>query len=184
MLRRNTEHLRQRVRALHTALWGRRATLELGSSARHHGAAREWNIMVSESQAKMRNFRPRAQRSAVVAMTMSEIQRCFRASIDFVKLDVEGAEVSLFGGNTGWLGEIRYLYMELHPSTVGRDAIATILDTLLAHNMTVIASSVTWGESIYLACSGRVPPADCHLLCAEWRCGRSGTCQRCRGTGM
>ena len=60
-------------------------------------------------------FRVREGGADVVAVTVPELMaRATTDFVDLVKLDVEGAELELFSGDTAWLDHVGALDMELH----------------------------------------------------------------------
>lgn len=72
------------------------------------GRVEPWAIQVREIDAN--------QASDVAAVTISEVMEKFGfASIDILKIDIEGSEQKLFQrGATAWLGHVKNLAVELH----------------------------------------------------------------------
>lgn len=92
---------------------------------------------------------------------------------DLVKMDVEGAEGTIFaagGGELQWLNGVRFLYFEAHEG-MAPGSEARTLAALLSHNMTVLAApDERVSDHIYFACGRRsVADALCTATCMQWR---------------
>jgi FkbM family methyltransferase len=105
MLTRNCGDL-PNVTLVHGALWFEEKELVL-----ENPNAEKWAFSVVESQSA-----PRAESQKVAALTVPGILKRLGADhIDIFKMDVEGAELELFGnGADAWLGSVRQLVIELH----------------------------------------------------------------------
>ena len=96
ILRRNVEGLPVDVVA--GAVWPRPGTLAL-----HDPGKGRWGFRVHEGGGD------------VAAVTVPELmERAETDFVDLVKLDVEGAELELFSGDTAWLDQVGALTIELH----------------------------------------------------------------------
>jgi FkbM family methyltransferase len=97
----------QRVTPRHAALWGRAQQLTVSKSQMH------WGRKVSDTEPDTRDANP------VSAITLSEILiESPHGQIDVLKMDIEGAEESIFDESVGdglaWLKKVRYLAIEIH----------------------------------------------------------------------
>ena len=76
---------------------------------------------------------------------------------DLVKLDIEGAEASVFGKDAvlSWLdGGFQFMYWEAHEDMV-RGSEQAMIDVLQQRSITVVIPATR--DSIYFACSARTP---------------------------
>ena len=86
------------VDVVEAAVWPRSGTLRLEDPGKG-----QWGFRVREGGDDVR------------AVTVPElIERTGAAAVGLVKLDVEGAELDLFTGDTGWLARVQALAVELH----------------------------------------------------------------------
>lgn len=61
------------------------------------------------------SVKPELMASAPPAISMDTLVEQFGLDhVDFLKVDIEGSEFALFGGNPGWLGRVRRIAMEVH----------------------------------------------------------------------
>ena len=66
--------------------------------------------------------------ASVPALTMDElVERYGLDPIDFLKIDVEGAEFELFRGEPGWLRRVDRIAMEVHPDAGRPEELAAML---------------------------------------------------------
>lgn len=49
-------------------------------------------------------------------------------AVDLLKMDIEGGETALIGGDLAWLERVRFIIAELHPPMVDVDAIVTAIE--------------------------------------------------------
>jgi FkbM family methyltransferase len=97
-----------RVLLLHGAVWSRVATLGLLKGT--YGDGREWATQVGELSEE------ESTSTGVQAWDVgSIIHMSGGGSVDLLKVDIEGAELSVFGESAGsWLHSIRNISIELH----------------------------------------------------------------------
>ena len=97
-----------RVRILHGAVWSRRASLRLLTGA--FGDGREWTTQVEEC------LEEEAPDVGIQAWDLrSLIDMSGRDMVDLLKIDIERAELSVFGeGSAAWLDRVRNICIELH----------------------------------------------------------------------
>lgn len=101
LLKKNTETIPAIV-PIHKALWWRTAAVIIDDPS-----AEPWSYSASEATADCE--------TSVEAVTLNDILRDFNAGfIDFLKMDIEGAEREVFSSNNSWLGQVRVLAVELH----------------------------------------------------------------------
>jgi len=171
MLRLNTGQTPSIV-ALHAALSNHRNVLHLGNGTRK-GVGSEWQFTVHEANTTMDNatsFRREHRQgidSSVAGLTLPQLlnELCLR-SFDFVKIDIEGSEASLFGpqATLSWLLGTRYAFIETHNDMVAN---AHQLTVLSIHAVGMVAVTVTLGrENVVLACRSSL--ATCMQLCLHW----------------
>jgi FkbM family methyltransferase len=95
-----------RSRAIQAAVWSDSGPLEI-HQPESAGHVNQYRVKPVESTGE--------KCGAIPGMT---IQKIFEMSgfdsIDILKVDVEGAEVELFKGNTDWLKRVRWLAIEFH----------------------------------------------------------------------
>jgi FkbM family methyltransferase len=80
------------------AVWGRHTSLTL---SRAFGDGREWATAVLEGAGEVR------------AYTMDELVSAV-GIVDFLKINIEGGEESIFSGDTSWVARVRNICIELH----------------------------------------------------------------------
>jgi FkbM family methyltransferase len=107
LLQRNLRPYGERARAVQGVVWPRSASLALRGGP---GGAASWAVQVEE--------RTRDDAGATIeAYTMQELMKLAGERVSIVKMDIEGAEVLLFGDDPGWLDAIDSLAVELHDNT-------------------------------------------------------------------
>jgi FkbM family methyltransferase len=138
-----------RCRTLRAAVWDRNARLAVGTPAEGEGCY--YGMFVYET--------PDEDVQAVDAVTMTEliVQSGF-PEVDILKVDIEGAEVSLFRGELSWLTRVRTIAIEFHGNARERAQFDSVMDTYGFHiddsnPHTVIATRV--GSHSGTANSGR-----------------------------
>jgi FkbM family methyltransferase len=80
------------------AVWGRHTALTL---SRDFGDGREWATVTLEGAGEVR------------AYTMNELLSSV-GIVDFLKINIEGGEKSIFSGDTSWVARVRNICIELH----------------------------------------------------------------------
>lgn len=98
MLAANTRDY-SRVRLHRAALWNNHQKLRI-----ENPGADSWSFRIQDSDSSAGN---------VAAITIPDIL-ADTASIDILKLDIEGAEKELFSGDVGWLDKIGMVILEFH----------------------------------------------------------------------
>jgi FkbM family methyltransferase len=184
----NTREL-PRVTVLRAALWSEMR--ELRVSEARAGAREEWGLR-TKPPAEARA----GASTAVPGVELGELIGALRfPRVDFLKLDIEGAEFDLLrGGGGGWLPRVRFLFLEAHPHFLGREAahrgrghhlLRASLGALLGANMTVAAMPNLqfshlrgFHEWIYLACGAPLPADECLAVCRAWHARTRVQCDR------
>ena len=167
VLRKNTAHY-PGVLALHAAIWGHEAeTMSVVDGNRDASRwGREWQYMVAasnNSNSKVVNHQPQ---SVTVSSLLKEL--CL-PRFDLVKLDIEGAEASVFGKDAvlSWLdGGFQFMYWEAHEDMV-RGSEQAMIDVLQQRSITVVIPATR--DSIYFACSHGISTGTCLAACTRWR---------------
>ena len=190
MLRKNTHSFHSRVTPLRSALWGSSLSLSMNTGDGDPSAAQSVGVG--------NNKGGDADKLPGVSVPRLLDGFCLASPI-FLKMDIEGAEVSVMAsGSESWLQRIKYLYMEAHPHTrdpvSGKSAVAVSVQRLLSANMTVVTNPTltmnTWTpwsprankrEYVFLACNREVKASDCMALCHAWRAGTGLECKQVRG---
>ncbi len=115
VLRRNLEPYGERVTVGEAALWPKAEPLQLV-----HAQFRDrldWSIQVKPADAE----------KTVDGLTVQQLLDHSRwHAIDLLKIDIEGAEIELFRGDTSWLKRVKNLCIELH----GLEAVRLVEHTL------------------------------------------------------
>ena len=100
MLRENTMSY-PNISVIHAGIWHKAAWLEI-----ENPQDAEWAFRVRETE---------AHEGALRSITIDEIlEQSGSASIDILKLDIEGAEKEVFSCNPGWISRVNVLIIELH----------------------------------------------------------------------
>ena len=86
------------------AAWSRHTSLALSPT---QGERQEWARIVLEGVGEVR------------AYTMQDLVLAL-GTVDFLKINIEGAEKAIFNGDTSWLGHVRNLAIELHDEECAR----------------------------------------------------------------
>jgi len=96
---RNTEPFKSSCRVVHGAVWSTAGTVGYDGNT-------NWGFAVTETECPERTAQ---------AYTMTQLLDMFPTErVDFVKMDVEGAEGALLENAQEWIGRIRCLKVELH----------------------------------------------------------------------
>ena len=103
---------------------------------------------------------------------------------DLVKMDIEGAEQSVMGGDQGkaWLRRTRYLYAEVHPH-MEHESLRVSLAAMFDAGMHVFTfptlehpALAHHREWLYFACADDIGRDACLATCEGWRSGSELTC--------
>jgi FkbM family methyltransferase len=133
MLCRNVAHLSQ-VIPLQTALWWKPGTLHLVTAGRH------------KSQVEVREPDAQPGNAEVEAVTMGDlIARHGLTFIDLLKIDIEGAEKSLFEKADGWIDRVAVIAVELH------ETIAPGSTNVFNKATNAFPSRRIWGENLIVS---------------------------------
>jgi FkbM family methyltransferase len=97
-LLRSNLSLYSNAQCIHGAAWGRHTPLAL---SRAFADGREWSRAVVEGAGEVR------------AYTMDELVSSV-GIVDFLKINIEGGEKSIFEGDTSWVARVRNICIELH----------------------------------------------------------------------
>lgn len=130
ILRRNLEPYGERVTIGEAAVWPTPEPLQLV-----HAQFRDkldWSIQV----------KPGVSTSSVQGVTIQQLLENSRwHGIDLLKIDIEGAEVELFRGDTAWLKRVKNLCIEIHSEEAKR-----LVDQSLApfHYQQIIEGETTY----------------------------------------
>jgi FkbM family methyltransferase len=112
MARRNTEQFRPRVSIIHCAVW-----IENGAMSYGGGEDGEWAYRLDGLGAA-----PGLSTVATQTLdTLCETQGIDR--IDFLKMDIEGAESRVLREHTNWLGRVQRINLEVHGPMVLDEAL-------------------------------------------------------------
>jgi FkbM family methyltransferase len=102
---RNIAPWRERAEVLHAAVW-----TSSGEVAYTGVVGEEWGYKVAESHASdgagLRGIAP--------ALTMPELLDRLGETVDYVKMDVEGAEAALLADASAWARRVRCIKVEVH----------------------------------------------------------------------
>ena len=115
MARRNTEQFRPRVSIIHCAVWIENGVMSYGG-----GEDGEWAY-------RLEGLGGAAGRYTVATQTLDalcEAQGIGR--IDFLKMDIEGAESRVLREHTEWLDRVQRINLEVHGPMVLEEAIETL----------------------------------------------------------
>ena len=106
LLQRNLEPYRNRTTLIHAAVWWRDTSLVVSKGSYRDG--REWAIQV-------RDPTPGETGSVKTVDIGSVLAKSKFPKIDILKMDVEGAEATIFAHDcSAWLGRVRNIAIELH----------------------------------------------------------------------
>ena len=100
LARRNTACFGARVEVLHGAVWSE-------SGEVRYGGLRESGYAIGETGGRERR---------APAFTVEQlIERLGAEEVDYVKMDIEGAEREVLAAGAAWLGRVRTIKVEVHP---------------------------------------------------------------------
>jgi len=102
----NASPSRARCQSVQAAVWSQETLLKI---VRPGSAGHVNQIRVEPFESQKGDYMP------VPGMTIKQIiEKAGFETIDILKVDIEGAEVELFKGNTDWLNRVRWLAIEFH----------------------------------------------------------------------
>lgn len=107
ILKMNTEPYRDRVRVIQAGLWGKPSRMTFTQSDYRGGDMWAKRAVASDS----------AEGSIQCITLESLLKETSADAIDILKLDIEGAEVSVFENATPWISRVRCVSVELHDDT-------------------------------------------------------------------
>jgi FkbM family methyltransferase len=107
LARRNTACWRDRVEILHGAVWTDDGTIAYG------GTRGEWGYQVVEAMTDERRSDPIAEAPSFSMPTLIA-RLAGDGTVDFVKMDVEGAELALLEQGESWASRVRCIALEVH----------------------------------------------------------------------
>jgi FkbM family methyltransferase len=103
MCRRNVDQYGERIRVIRGAVWSHNAMVEL-----QRGDSGEWSTSVRPAEA------PGSEPIQAIDVP-TVIEAIGGVSVDLLKIDIEGAEVEVFGASdTRWINSVRNIAIELH----------------------------------------------------------------------
>lgn len=122
VLERNTAGLRAsgRVQLFPAAIWGRETRLVVANPDNAHA-----------TRGELREAQSGDSGPCIDGMPADLLfDRAGFDEVDLMKIDVEGAEVPLFRGNTGWLGRVKAIAIEFHRES----RVASGFDAIMARH--------------------------------------------------
>lgn len=105
---RNTAFARERVTVVNAAVWSTDGVVDYGGRDVHDLRI----AAIGGDGATPAVPGGRHARAISIATLFAEHHV---AAVDFLKMDIEGAEAAVFGGDTAWLGKVRAILVEIHP---------------------------------------------------------------------
>ncbi|HMO34451.1 MAG TPA: FkbM family methyltransferase [Gemmatales bacterium] len=130
VLRMNLERYGIQALVIEAALWPTQERLELAPN--RYRDKLDWSNQVQ----------PASGSSSISTVTMAQIlSDAGVRKIDLLKIDIEGAELPLFAGDTSWLKHVKNLCIEIHSET----AIKCIEEAMSAYQF----NKVVEGETTY-----------------------------------
>jgi FkbM family methyltransferase len=118
----------KRVQLLHAAVWGSKTELRLAAEGQGRGA--EWGRNVEEYQSDVELSTGDHVAAVTIESLLSETSE---ERIALLKIDIEGAETSLFGPKSqcqNWLRRVDQIAIELHDTRTGGEASRLFLAAL------------------------------------------------------
>ncbi len=106
MCERNTNFAAGRVTVVNAAIWSSDGTVDYGGQDVH-------DLRVSSLGDDGTAAAPSRRARAISIDTLFAEHHV--QSVDFLKMDIEGAEAEVFAGKTGWLQKVRAILVEIHP---------------------------------------------------------------------
>ena len=117
---RNTEFARDRVAIVNAAIWSHDGSIEYQGADVH-----DLRIAAFEGAAAPPPSAQARQSRAIVIGTLFAEHRL--GHVDFLKMDIEGAESAVFAGNLDWLTNVHSILIEVHPPAT-REMCQTVLE--------------------------------------------------------
>jgi FkbM family methyltransferase len=128
LARLNTAAIAAQTTLLHAAIWPHDGTVG-------YGGDEAWGYRVEAGGER-----------AVEALSMPSLtRRCGLSTIDFLKVDIEGAERDLFQGSLSWLKRVRALAIEVHDDEA---LIARLITLLTRHGFVAQRDTHHWSAVI------------------------------------
>ena len=165
------------VQAVRAALWNN-GSHELQLAGQRLG---DWAISAWEPSSLHGRRPPVMEMTPTVELASLMRAACF-PRLDFLKMDVEGAEKHVLADNPKWLRTVRFFYAEFHPDDVD-PFLPAMLAALLRVNMTVLTNPTLKHpaargvhEWIFFGCGHSVASDECLDVCTKWRSGTGLQC--------
>jgi FkbM family methyltransferase len=128
MLQRNLEPYRSRATVVEGAVWSHVTTVSMRAEQYRGGSA--CTRQVEETK-----------RGDVAAFDIPSLLALSpRRRIGLLKMDVEGAEVAIFGGKCPWLDQVDRIAIELHDDSVFGNATEVFYNAIRDHNFEISRS--------------------------------------------
>lgn len=108
MCERNTQFARDRVTVVNAAIWPTDGVVDYSGEDVH-------DLRVSSLGAEGAATLPRHVRHARAISIPTLLAEHHVETVDFLKMDIEGAEAAVFAADTGWLQKVRAILVEIHP---------------------------------------------------------------------
>jgi FkbM family methyltransferase len=164
------------VRAVRAALWNN-SSRQLQLAGQRMG---DWAIMALEPGSVRGRQPPVMEMTPTVELGSLMRAACF-PRLDFLKMDVEGAEKHVLADNPNWLRSVRFFQAEFHPNDLL--FLPAVLGALLRANMTVLTNPTLQHptargvrEWVFFGCGHSVASFDCLDVCTKWRSGTGLHC--------
>jgi len=99
----NTRSFGSRCTVHRAAVWHKSGQI-------HYGGDEEWGFHVAD------DGEVSASKGTAPALTMDDVLKTSRLEyVDYIKMDIEGAEAFVLGGEAGWLRAVGCIKVEIHP---------------------------------------------------------------------
>ncbi len=164
------------VRAVRAALWNT-SSRQLQLAGQRMG---DWAIIALEPGSVLGKQPPVMEMTPTVELGSLMQAVCF-PRLDFLKMDVGGAEKHVLADNPKWLRSVRFFHAEFYPND--EQFLPAVLGALLRANMTVLTNPTLQHptargvrEWVFFGCGQSVASFDCLDVCTKWG---SGTGLRC-----
>jgi FkbM family methyltransferase len=128
MLQRNLKPYRSRATVVEGAVWSHVTTVSMRAEQYRGGSA--CTRQVEE--------RKRGNIAAFDIPSLLALSR--RSRIGLLKMDVEGAEVAIFGGECTWLNQVDRIAIELHDDSVFGNATDVFYKAMRGHDFEISRS--------------------------------------------
>ena len=119
--KRNIDFLKPRCKLIHAAVWPTNGHIVYGGNE-------EWGFHVLEQPADVRSDVKKAP-----ARTLDTIfEKCHIKTVDYLKMDIEGAEANVLQGSMEWIRHVQSMKIELHPQFNPEANLENCFDALLS----------------------------------------------------